>query len=187
MEQTALNEVITKRFELGLISRKAAIIRLDGISEEEAEKMVKDIETEQKVMKEQDPKYQGKPGKDGKDGKTGSSGPSGSGTTSYDLVFRGGYKKFSWRGQADNGQSLFMPEISYGDFATLITPPSHFTSGDSQDIQALIFGHNKNWYTNIVHVIWDDSGGVTNTHYLHDDSWFREKEVLQDCWVLPLQ
>lgn len=44
MEYSTLNEVIARRFELGLISRKAAIMKLDSISEEEAEEMTKDIE-----------------------------------------------------------------------------------------------------------------------------------------------
>jgi hypothetical protein len=41
MEYTTLNEVTAQRFELGLISRKAATMRLDSISEEETEIMIK--------------------------------------------------------------------------------------------------------------------------------------------------
>lgn len=53
MEYSTLNEVIAKRFELGLISRKEAIMKLDTISEEEAEKMIQDIEEEQKMKIEE--------------------------------------------------------------------------------------------------------------------------------------
>ena len=47
MEKEAQPEQIMQRFQLGLISRKSALIKLDNISEEEAEKMVKEIEKEQ--------------------------------------------------------------------------------------------------------------------------------------------
>ena len=47
MEKEAQPEQIMQRFQLGLISRKSALIKLDNISEEEAEKMSKEIEKEQ--------------------------------------------------------------------------------------------------------------------------------------------
>jgi hypothetical protein len=56
MEQSQLTTNMIERFQAGLISRKVAISRLDRISTEEAEEMIKDIEKEEEAKKEAEDK-----------------------------------------------------------------------------------------------------------------------------------
>lgn len=56
MEYATFTEMMIKRFEAGLISREEAIARLDKLPLDKAEEMVQKIESEQKVIMEQEAK-----------------------------------------------------------------------------------------------------------------------------------
>src|SRR5687767_12478218 len=68
LEASKFVDQIVIRQQAGLISRTAAIARLDRISEEEAREMVKEIEKEEKVKAEQEAKLNKKPDNNQKKG-----------------------------------------------------------------------------------------------------------------------